>query len=425
MKRIFTAFLAVILAFSVFSCDKKDTEKPSYPYKTVTIEGINTKDCTVVISRSAYIKAAEKIVESLSGYNGHRMPIKKLSEISDSDKNIILIGAFGVDGSNEKFFGLYGYNITAHENERVVLSVDFSTAGVSDIAVNKLISLFSERFDGKTAVISLKEKKYVGYSFETELSRWVLKEETVSTLTEGVTYTYQYFTDGENRPFRAYVLKIDPSKAYLYMGTSSDGYDYTVSESGRKTVRQHIDAAIGNGITPIAAVNADFFDISGDYHPKGLCIKEGKVIAGVRGRPWCGFTADGKFVCGDAALYAEYEGKLRTAVGASNVVVSNGAAMSDGMGGPHPRTLAGVTEDGTIILAVIDGRQPELSNGAAFAQCAAFMISHGAVNAVNLDGGGSSTMIVLGENGYQTKNSPSDGKLRKVYNSLLVVPIDK
>jgi exopolysaccharide biosynthesis protein len=57
----------------------------------------------------------------------------------------------------------------------------------------------------------------------------------------------------------------------------------------------------------------------------------------------------------------------------------------------NPRTAAGVSEDGgTLILAVIDGRQPGWSDGVTLPELAALMIQHGAHNAINLDGGGSS-----------------------------------
>jgi hypothetical protein len=70
----------------------------------------------------------------------------------------------------------------------------------------------------------------------------------------------------------------------------------------------------------------------------------------------------------------------------------------------HPRTLAGVRSDGTLVLVVVDGRDPEFSVGASFADSAAILQSLGAVEGVNLDGGGSSTMVVSGE----VVNRPTD-----------------
>lgn len=81
----------------------------------------------------------------------------------------------------------------------------------------------------------------------------------------------------------------------------------------------------------------------------------------------------------------------------------------------HPRTAVGVTEDGKLMLVTVDGRQA-VSQGASLFQMAEIMKRLGAKNAINLDGGGSTTMTI----GGATVNSPSDGKLRYLANGLLV-----
>ena len=70
----------------------------------------------------------------------------------------------------------------------------------------------------------------------------------------------------------------------------------------------------------------------------------------------------------------------------------------------NPRTLAGVTDQGKLLLVTVDGRQPGWSVGASFVESARIMRSLGAVDAVNLDGGGSTTMTV----GKQLVTRPSD-----------------
>lgn len=70
----------------------------------------------------------------------------------------------------------------------------------------------------------------------------------------------------------------------------------------------------------------------------------------------------------------------------------------------HPRTAAGVRADGRILLVTVDGRQPELSVGMTIAELAALLIELGAVEAINMDGGGSTTMALRG----RVVNSPSD-----------------
>lgn len=81
----------------------------------------------------------------------------------------------------------------------------------------------------------------------------------------------------------------------------------------------------------------------------------------------------------------------------------------------HPRTAAGRTADGALILMVVDGRQAE-SRGVNLEELAMLMRDVGAVDALNLDGGGSSTLVV---NGVRV-NRPAGGSTeREVMSALL------
>ncbi len=70
----------------------------------------------------------------------------------------------------------------------------------------------------------------------------------------------------------------------------------------------------------------------------------------------------------------------------------------------NPRTLAGITARGTLLLVTVDGRQPGRSVGASFEESARIMRSLGAIDALNLDGGGSTTITI----NQQLINRPSD-----------------
>ncbi|MCI0636156.1 MAG: phosphodiester glycosidase family protein [Actinobacteria bacterium] len=86
--------------------------------------------------------------------------------------------------------------------------------------------------------------------------------------------------------------------------------------------------------------------------------------------------------------------------------------------GRQPRTGVGVTATGRILLVVVDGRQARWSLGPTAAEFADIMANLGAVTALNLDGGGSSEMVVEG----QVVNRPSDGDERRISNAILVLP---
>ena len=84
----------------------------------------------------------------------------------------------------------------------------------------------------------------------------------------------------------------------------------------------------------------------------------------------------------------------------------------------NPRTIFAVTERGTWLLATLDGRQPA-SAGMRLDELAEELIALGAVEAMNLDGGGSSTMVV----NDAVRNVPSDGPERPVSDALLVFSV--
>ncbi len=84
----------------------------------------------------------------------------------------------------------------------------------------------------------------------------------------------------------------------------------------------------------------------------------------------------------------------------------------------NPRTLAGVTRGGVLLIVTVDGRQPRYSVGVSLVEAARLMWALGAREAMNLDGGGSTTMIA----GSRLVNRPSDGIERAVADALVVLP---
>ena len=73
----------------------------------------------------------------------------------------------------------------------------------------------------------------------------------------------------------------------------------------------------------------------------------------------------------------------------------------------HPRTAVGLSEDGrTAWLVVVDGRQKEFSEGASLSELTAIFRDLGAVDAINLDGGGSTAMAVREDGEVKVVNSP-------------------
>ena len=84
----------------------------------------------------------------------------------------------------------------------------------------------------------------------------------------------------------------------------------------------------------------------------------------------------------------------------------------------HPRTAVAKLKDGKFLMITVDGRS-EASGGISLYDLAAYLLELGAVDAMNLDGGGSTTMFLNGK----VVNHPSDKEgERKVSDALIVTP---
>ena len=97
-------------------------------------------------------------------------------------------------------------------------------------------------------------------------------------------------------------------------------------------------------------------------------------------------------------------------VGGSHVLLRDGEPGAASLpGGRHPRTAIGIDGEGFVYLVVVDGRS-SISIGMSLAELQTYLDRLGLVNAINLDGGGSSTMVVQGS----VMNTPSGGRERAV-----------
>lgn len=111
-------------------------------------------------------------------------------------------------------------------------------------------------------------------------------------------------------------------------------------------------------------------------------------------------------------------------IGGNPTLIENGEIMSSNVNGSggffarHPRTAVASTGDGKLIFFVVDGRRKRYSVGMTLAQEARFLRSRGAEWALNLDGGGSTTMWVKG----RLVNRPSSDYERGVSSALLLLP---
>jgi len=87
----------------------------------------------------------------------------------------------------------------------------------------------------------------------------------------------------------------------------------------------------------------------------------------------------------------------------------------------HPRTAVAKLKDGKFLMVTVDGRQPGVSVGMSLQELAEYLLSLGAVDAMNLDGGGSTTMFLDGK----VVNTPSDKEGERKIGDAIVVSLRK
>jgi len=151
-------------------------------------------------------------------------------------------------------------------------------------------------------------------------------------------------------------------------------------------------------------INASFFSYDNEPHTDvlGLAVSDGvKYSPWSRGLPYgVNFSKDNAVTFIEPASPAPTGYESRPSVPLYNAVAGNLRIVRDGKnttvpeGKRHPRTAVGLTKDNTLLLLVVDGRHPEYSVGMTAHELAETLLRHGARDAINLDGGGSSTLVV-------------------------------
>ncbi|MBH9964797.1 phosphodiester glycosidase family protein [Rossellomorea oryzaecorticis] len=242
-------------------------------------------------------------------------------------------------------------------------------------------------------------------------------------LAPGVKEKHYSFEGSDGKKIESFVVEVDvqnPSVS-IEAGTPDDGEEY-----GLQPVRQQASAADGENHKVVAAVNADFYNMA-TGEPNGILFKDGVGIKDQLRQGWgfFGIKKSGEAVIGSTAEYDVVKDQLQEALGGNAILVKDSQVYQTPKtgAGREPRTAVGIKADGSVFFTVIDGRQEPYSSGISMPDLAQLMIDLGAVTALNLDGGGSSTFTTrtLGGDDLEIDNMPSDRGERSVANSWLVV----
>lgn len=196
--------------------------------------------------------------------------------------------------------------------------------------------------------------------------------------------------------YQGYMVAVyDPSRIELVM-TNKLG---TVGQFLRELV---VDNNAVLGINASGFVDTNEMGNGGD--PTGIVIQDGKVIwdstkTGYSGGI-AGFTKDNKLVLTKGTAEEAIQAGVEDAVEFGPFLIVNGEAAEikgNGGWGIAPRTVLAQRKDGIVLLVVIDGRQPGYSLGISMTELTKLLQRYKAHNAVNLDGGASSSLAIGNE----------------------------
>ena len=247
------------------------------------------------------------------------------------------------------------------------------------------------------------------------------------TLAPGVQALEMRILSATGLAVKMFVLEVDLKEAHLTMKASSPNEEVKLKSKQQMTLQALAYDKPGSRV--LAAVNGDFF--AKDGTPQGIYYRNGTCLKGTMTDNVCTFfaiTKNKKAIIGSYDEYDSYKEDIQEAVGGRVRLMTNGNVLPQTVTALEPRTAIGVTDDNVVYILVADGRNFWYSNGMRYAEIGAVMKALGAKNAINLDGGGSSTFIIRKIAGFEDgrfaiRNWPYDngGVEREVANGLLVV----
>lgn len=258
-----------------------------------------------------------------------------------------------------------------------------------------------------------------------------VKSDKTYTLANGVDVLEMAFLADDGLAMQMFLFKIALSDRITLRTTLANDKD---AVGTGQTIMNQLEAMQKNGKKVLGGTNADFFNTT-TYIPYGVCYRDGVAVKTSFSREDCNVFAvleDNTAHCYTVEDYTNNKDRIREAVcGRSTLLLKNGEQLDQSSNTMpaatmEPRTAIGVSQDGKeVYLMVVDGRNFYYSNGADLLDLMNLMSACGASDALNLDGGGSSTFIAKDIESGELKllNWPTDngGVMRKVATGLAIV----
>ncbi|MDB5190988.1 MAG: exopolysaccharide biosynthesis protein [Segetibacter sp.] len=248
--------------------------------------------------------------------------------------------------------------------------------------------------------------------------------DTLIELAPGVKQTTINYLDYSNKPMRIFIIEADLNNPSITLkaGTPNNRTTY-----GKQTVTDiaRLQDSVKNRV--IAAVNGDFFNAT-TGEPQSILFKNGVAVKPLfRMCDLCtSLTVDntGNPVIITKPRVPQIDStKIREAVGGYHLLVQDGLKVGQGDPSIEPRTAVGVTTGKIVYFVVVDGRKADYSNGFSLGQLSDVFVALGVKDAINLDGGGSTTLVVKEGANWIVKNRPSDPAPRPIGNAWTIVDV--
>ena len=248
-----------------------------------------------------------------------------------------------------------------------------------------------------------------------------------------VRYEHKVSTDPAQQIYVARIDLTDPDVDVRVApgGPDPDGegeYQTTLQTPTVIAEREHFEIAI-NGDFFVAQKTVDVEGAKSGYVPDkwakaiGPAVTDGSLWAPAP-EPRAALLLD-DHKRARIAMVKEAPADAYQVIAGSNIIVRDSAvsveAKSSFSRTHHPRTAVGIEGDGkTLVVVVVDGRHAGQAVGMSLTELANLMKELGCADALNLDGGGSSELVMRDpRNGrLQVLNRPSDGRERAVANVL-------
>ncbi|HZD56410.1 MAG TPA: phosphodiester glycosidase family protein [Anaerolineales bacterium] len=233
-------------------------------------------------------------------------------------------------------------------------------------------------------------------------------DEKNQALFEGITYVRD--TRQAPRPMVVHVVKVNlraSGIAFLVTPGNPDAYQALEARTTSQFLQQFgVQLAVnGDGSDPSHYNNPlDYYPHLGDpVDPTGFAASKGVIYSdNPENEPVLYISRRNR------ARFNSPLGGIYNAISGFSMIVEDGKPLPGLDEGLHPRTALALDKPRRqLIVIVVDGRQSGSSQGATLAELAEIVIVHGGYDAMNMDGGGSSTLVVQGENGEPVLlNSP-------------------